>query len=122
VGALNPEWQIETKDGEAGSGKRFGHFEEEFRLAVCARAVREDDDAVIWLCGSVKEATQRRIGNEIGKRGKHRIVYSRKPDLKQRRRGFFFGSRDSIRGKDFRGGFCIFLAVKRRTLGSDMIF
>jgi hypothetical protein len=40
VGALVAEGQIETKHGEAGRCKRFGYFDEEFRLAVCSRAMR----------------------------------------------------------------------------------
>src|ERR1700676_789374 len=42
-GAIGAEWQIEPQDCETGGGKSIGHLDQQFRLAVCAGAVCQDN-------------------------------------------------------------------------------
>jgi hypothetical protein len=72
VRALGAERQIETQYGEAGRSEGFGHFDEQFRLAICAGAMREDDGAAVRLRGRVQEAANGKAGSKISERGKHK--------------------------------------------------
>jgi hypothetical protein len=72
VRALGAEWQIESQYGEAGRSKGVGNFDEQFRLAIRAGAMREDDGAAVRLGRRVHEAAKRKFGSEINEGGKHK--------------------------------------------------
>src|SRR5580704_19464540 len=70
--ALRAERQIKTQHGEAHSGESSGHFDQQFRLAVCAGAMCKHNHAAIRRRRLVQEAANGRIC-KIDKRREHRI-------------------------------------------------
>ena len=60
--------QIAAQHGKSSLCKRAGDAHQEFRLAIRSRAVGEDQGVAVGVSGKMKEAANRGLGGEIGKR------------------------------------------------------
>jgi len=76
VRTLQTKWQIETKNRETGGGERLRHFDQQLRLAVGPRAVREDDGVAAWPRRQMQESANGGFGSCIMKRRRHRLCDS----------------------------------------------
>src|SRR5690242_18767788 len=72
--ARKTEWQVEPQDGESGSSERIGHLHQQFRLAVCASAVREHDSVPSRLRRHMQETMNGGLTLKINKRDRHGVV------------------------------------------------
>lgn len=72
--ARETEWQIESQNGESRRGERIGHLHQQFRLAVCAGAVREHDGVPSRLRRHMQETMNGGLTLKIIKRDRHGVV------------------------------------------------
>jgi len=63
--------KIATQDHAACIGKSFGQGDQQFALAICARAVRKDKRIAAGLRGLMKKAAHRGFGGQVRKLAKH---------------------------------------------------
>jgi hypothetical protein len=103
-GAFGAKWQIKTQHRETSRGKSVRHFDQQLRLAVCAGAVCQDNCAAARLRRRVQEAANRRVGNEINKRRKHRVCKIEKSQSEAAVRRTNSRNRSSAQNRNDGGG------------------
>jgi len=72
--ARETEWQVEPQNGESRRGERIGHLHQQFRLAVCASAVREHDGVPSRPRRHMQETMNGGLTLKINKRDRHGVV------------------------------------------------
>jgi hypothetical protein len=69
--ACEAEWQVEPQNGESRHGEGIGDLHQQFRLAVCASAVREHDGVPSRLRRHMQETMNGGLNLKINKRDSH---------------------------------------------------